>query len=143
MSTGVEVLVTGSRCWPLPAPCLIVGSGGDCGDPTGLACVGTHSTNFSPVSACGREYEAESDGDPPHGPGISTLGSQSRVPEESRKGADPSAGGWLAVPGQRRGAGKNCRNGMLSRWLGATGVRLEPAGLCVNEKALNCGAMRA
>ena len=37
-----------------------------------------------------------------HGPGSTRLGSQSREPSESRKGAEPSAGAWRAVPGQRR-----------------------------------------
>ena len=38
-------------------------------------------------------------------PGSTTLGSQSRVPLLSRKGAEPSAGGWL------RGARAAARRG--------------------------------
>ena len=36
------------------------------------------------------------------GPPATWVGSQSRLPPESRYGAEPSGGCWLAEPGQRR-----------------------------------------
>ena len=36
-----------------------------------------------------------------HGPASTWVGSQSRLPPESRNGAEPSTAGWLAAPGQR------------------------------------------
>src|SRR5205807_1769983 len=44
----------------------------------------------------------EDDREAPHGPGRIALGSQSRVPLVSRNGAELSALGCEAVPGQRR-----------------------------------------
>ncbi len=181
MSTGVEVCESGSRYWPLPAPLLICWSGGGSWAPLGRGWVGAHSTNFSPISDCGRIVQvaserkswkpgsvdaedhggllvlgdvevgdladlhagdlhvlagdhrdgvvedrahlvgaagaragaqhgdrhrgAEHDGhgeDALHGPGGTRLGSHwpLRLPS-SRNGAEPSAGVWLAAPGQR------------------------------------------
>ena len=48
ISTGELVCDTGSRCWPLPSPCWIVGSTGAAELP------GEHSANVSPISDCGR-----------------------------------------------------------------------------------------
>ena len=48
MSTGELVCDSGSRCSPLPSPCLIAGSTGAAELP------GEHSANVSPISDCGR-----------------------------------------------------------------------------------------
>ena len=49
------VFCTGSRYWPLPSrPLAIFFSGGASGVPATRGCVGRQSTNFSPISACGR-----------------------------------------------------------------------------------------
>ena len=45
---------TGSRYWPSPSPRGMRGSGGGAGVPSGRGWVGVHSTNFSPISDCGR-----------------------------------------------------------------------------------------
>ena len=80
--------------------------------------------------------------DAPHGPGR-TLG---RVAVEacrslSRHGVEPSGGGWVAAPGQRRerrSAGREA----LRRWrIGRE--RAGPVGLSVNWKALKIGWTRA
>jgi hypothetical protein len=50
-----SVLVTGSRCWPAPGwPFGTVRRGGGAGVPAARGWVGVHSTNFSPISDCGR-----------------------------------------------------------------------------------------
>ena len=49
------VLRAGSRYWPLPGPSLdLLAAAGAGGCPAGRGCVGVHSTNFSPISDCGR-----------------------------------------------------------------------------------------
>ena len=53
-STGLEVCATGSRYWPLPSPRSILRSFGAGWAFSGRGWVGVHSTNFSPMSDCGR-----------------------------------------------------------------------------------------
>ncbi len=61
MSIGLEVLVTGSRRWPLPLPSSMTFSGSGNGWPAARGCVGVHSTNFSPISDCGRIVHSASE----------------------------------------------------------------------------------
>ena len=60
-STAFVVLATGSRYWPLPLPLSIFFSGGGAGASTARFCVGEHSTNFSPISDCGRTWQLASE----------------------------------------------------------------------------------
>ena len=78
----------------------------------------------------GGDEDAGDGEDALHGPGSTRLGSQSRVPSMSRKGAEPSGGGWEAAPGQRR-TWPVCSPSR--RWLGGIGVSVPPAGLSLNE----------
>ena len=59
-STDRSVFVTGSRYWPSPAPRSIFSSSGGGSVPTARFCVGEHSTNFSPISDCGRTWQLAS-----------------------------------------------------------------------------------
>ena len=51
---GLLVFSTGSRRWPLPGPSSISASSRGGSASTARCCVGSHSTNFSPISDCGR-----------------------------------------------------------------------------------------
>ena len=51
---------TGSRYWPSPLPRRIRFSAGGGGWSAARACVGVHSTNFSPISDCGRTWQRAS-----------------------------------------------------------------------------------
>ena len=53
-STLVPLLPSGSRYSPLPGPDSIFFSGGGAGEPGARGSVGRQSTNFSPISDCGR-----------------------------------------------------------------------------------------
>ena len=53
------------------------------------------------TTAAAAATRSERRGDAPHGPGGTSEGSQSTVPP-SVNGAEPSAGRWMAAPGQRR-----------------------------------------
>ncbi len=53
-STGLVVWETGSRYWPSPGPSSIFSSAGGGSAFAWRAWVGSHSTNFSPISDCGR-----------------------------------------------------------------------------------------
>ena len=75
-----------------------------------------------------------------HGPGGARSGSQSSVPLESRHGAEPSAAGCDAPPGQRRRLpvsrpSKRCAGGL--------GTRRPPAGSSMKRNALKIGWTRA
>ena len=60
-STDFVVLPTGSRYWPSPLPLSICFSGGGAGASTARFWVGVHSTNFSPISDCGRIWQLASE----------------------------------------------------------------------------------
>jgi hypothetical protein len=62
------------------------------------------------------------------------------LPSVSRHGADPSAAGWLAAPGQRV---KLRSEVPVSLPTGLCGVSSPPAGLSVNEYGVNIGMIRA
>ena len=53
-STERSVFSTGSSRWPSPGPSSITRSSPGASSPTARCCVGSHSTNFSPISDCGR-----------------------------------------------------------------------------------------
>jgi len=48
--TGVTVWSTPSRCCPAPGPSSIAGSSGGSSAPSARGCVGSQSTNCSPIS---------------------------------------------------------------------------------------------
>ncbi len=61
-STGLLVFFTGSSHWPAPSwPEEIFLSAGGSGVPSTRGCVGTQSTNFSPIRACGRTMHVASE----------------------------------------------------------------------------------
>ena len=77
------------------------------------------------------EQEDDGDGDRgSHGPGGTSLGSQSSVPLVSRHGEEPSAAGWDAAPGQRRSW---LVSQPLKRWDGGIGSE-RPARRVVGER---------
>ena len=59
-STGLVVCETGSRYWPSPLPLSIFSSAGGGSAFAWRACVGSHSTNFSPISDWGRMMHSAS-----------------------------------------------------------------------------------
>jgi hypothetical protein len=60
-STLVPLLPSGSRYWPSPAsPSGISFSGGGASAPGARGRVGRQSTNFSPISDCGRIWQLAS-----------------------------------------------------------------------------------
>ena len=68
------------------------------------------------------------------GPATTWVGSQSRLPPESRNGAEPSAAGWLAEPGQRLSMpvcrpARRCATGSGTSCAGPTGSSCELEGV--------------
>ena len=59
-STDFWVFSTGSRYWPSPSPRSILRSAGGASASAARFCVGVHSTNFSPISDCGRTWQRAS-----------------------------------------------------------------------------------
>ena len=59
-STALPLFSTGSRYWPSPSPSSICSSFGASSAPAARTWVGSHSTNRSPISDCGRTMQLAS-----------------------------------------------------------------------------------
>src|SRR5205085_2601529 len=87
------------------------------------------------------QREERACGDPSHGPGGGSVGSQSRLPLVSRNGAEPSGGGWTAAPGQR--AVLRGTSPFLPLSEGGSASSTAPVGVSSKLKLLKIGWTRA